>query len=284
MIHGSSLPRDLDLKGLFLLQPRHEIVGPNGEIIDENDENETPRPPPKGKRPITFVTKHSHLRLPPWNAVHRGTLEFNFQTVEPTGLILFSGGSTVQSDFIAVEIYDAILYLVINLRGRVERFPFNGKDRRIDDGKPHYVHIDRNGQELQMTLDSDRRRHIIESSASLELGSTLFAGGVDLKERLPWHVWTGDAAGIALGEDRKYFRGCLWDLKLNGQESVDLESYVQQQGITGIEPECREMPVDCLTDPCHAGPCSERWNGFFCDCSNTNFTGKRCELGLIHFM
>lgn len=285
IIHGSSLPRDLDLKGLFLLRPDHVIVRSIGEVIAESDENETPRPPPKGKQPITFVTKHSHVRLPPWNAGHRGTLEFQFRTVEPTGLILFSGGATRQSDFIAVEIYDAILYLVVNLRNRVHRFPFNSKDRPIDKGQPHYVQIDRNGQELQMTLDGDRRRHTIDSSANLELGSTFFVGGVDIKERLPWHVWTGDAAGIALGEDRKYFRGCIWDLKMNGQESVDLESYAGLQEITGIERGCREVPVDCVTNPCHDGaPCTERWNGFFCDCSETSFTGKRCELGLIHFM
>lgn len=236
-----------------------------------------PNTQPSGKQPITFVTKHSHLRLPAWNAVYRGTLEFNFRTVEPTGLILFSGSQS-RNDFIAVEIYDAILYLVINLGNKAQRFRFSGV--QIDDGKPHYVRIERDGRDLKLTLDNEERQDTIDGTdTSLELGAIFFVGGVDRKERLPWHVWTGDAAGIALGEDRKYFRGCIWDLKMNGQESIDLESYVQEQKITGIESGCRDVPVDCETDPCHAGTCTERVNGFFCDCSQTNFTGKRCELG-----
>lgn len=271
------MPGDLDLKGLYLLRPSLTFVRPSGQIITEDDDDEMPKTQPSGKQPITFVTKHSHLRLPAWTAVQRGTLEFNFRTVEPTGLILFSG-SQGRSDFIAVEIYDAILYLVINLGGNVQRFPFSGL--QIDKGTPHYARIERDGRNLKLTLDNEERPHTINGTdTSLELGAMFFVGGVDHKERLPWHVWTGDAAGIALGEDRKYFRGCLWDLKMNGQESIDLESYVQQQKITGIEVGCRPVPVDCETDPCHIGSCTERFNGFFCDCSQTNFTGKRCELG-----
>lgn len=287
ILSGNGLPGDLDLKGLSLLRPRHILVDLNGNIISEDDEDErTPPPPHVGLKPVTFITKHSHLRLPQWDAAQSGTLEFNFKTAEPNGLILFSGGARGRRDFIAVEVYDGIVFLVLDMGdGVVKRFPFGTTLHRVDDDRPHYIRIDRDHQTLRLTLDSDERRHIITGSdQSLDLGQVLFVGGRDHWDRLPWHVWTGDAAGDAIGEERKFFRGCVWDLKMNGGQPIDLESYAEQQTVTGIEFECRTAPMDCITNPCHNGTCTDRWDGFLCDCSKTGFTGKRCELRTSTFI
>lgn len=276
----------MDLKGLSLLRPGHILVDMSGNIAVEDDEDERPSPPPVGgRRPVTFITKHSHLRLPSWDAVQSGTLEVNFKTAEPHGLMLFNGGATGRRDFIAVEVYDGLVFLVLNMGDGVQRFPFGTTYHKIDDDQPHYIRIDRNHRDLRLTLDNDERRHSISGSdLNLDLGHYLFVGGRDHRDRLPWHVWTGDAAGDAIGEERKFFRGCVWDLKLNGGEPVDLESYVETQIVTGTEYDCRTAPTDCETNPCHNGTCTNRWDGFVCDCSKTGLTGKRCELRTSAFI
>lgn len=285
ILSGNGLPGTLDLKGLSLLRPRHILVDLNGNVVVEDDEDERPSPRPPGRKPVTFITKHAHLRLPHWDAAHSGTLEFNFQTAEPNGLILFSGGAGERKDFIAVELYDGLVFLIMDMGNGVQRFPFGTINHKVDDDQPHYVRIDRDQRNLRLTLDSDERRHPIHGSDfSLDLGQVLYFGGMDHRARLPWHVWTGDAAGDAIGEDRKFFRGCLWDFKMNGGEPIDLEAYAEQQSVTGVEFECKAAPTDCATNPCYNGTCTNRWDRYVCDCSKTHFTGKRCELRTSAFV
>ena len=44
-----------------------------------------------------------------------GSIDFKMRTVEPHGLLLFNGGRPGGADFFAVEMYDGILYAVLNL-------------------------------------------------------------------------------------------------------------------------------------------------------------------------
>ena len=109
---------------------------------------------------------------------------------------------------------------------------------------------------------------------TLELISPLFIGGLDANVEaifLPPVLWS---AGFKRG-----FVGCLRDLVINGQ-SLDVADYAKNQDSGSIRSSCHIMPPKCGEKPCmHGGKCTEGWNRFICDCSETSFTGPTCGRG-----
>lgn len=255
----------MDLINLYLTQPRPNYIFVDGQVIVREPDEPTTAPAPQ---PITFTTGQSYVRLNRWDATRSGSIEFHFKTFDPNGLILFNGG---QPDSFSVELFDGQPYVNLDLGGGVYKYPFETRSGLVNDGQPHHILINRRGRTLRLALDGDERIHtIVGGDDDLDLGSHLYIGAVDSPSQLPWHVWS---------RDRKYFRGCFWGLRINDGEVVDIESYVRNQVMPGIEPGCLSTPPQCPSRPCVNGVCLERFDGFHCDCSATPFTGDHCEKG-----
>ena len=109
---------------------------------------------------------------------------------------------------------------------------------------------------------------------TLDLISPLYVGGLEAAVEaifLPPVLWS---AALKRG-----FVGCLRDLVINGQ-SLDVADYAKNQDSGSIRSSCHIMPPKCGEKPCmHGGKCSEGWNRFICDCSETSFTGPTCGRG-----
>jgi hypothetical protein len=97
VMSGENYPSDLNLLDLVLVKPRPHYVfihGDDRQLVVEPDRPE----------PVTFTGRDdSYFRLPIDGTI--SSLEFNFQTVEPSGLLLYAD-NPVTGDVIAVEIYD----------------------------------------------------------------------------------------------------------------------------------------------------------------------------------
>lgn len=63
------------------------------------------------------------------------------RTVEPNGLILNTLGRRGSNDFAAVEMYDGILYVVINVGDGVHHI--QASETQLNDGQPHAVSLSR---------------------------------------------------------------------------------------------------------------------------------------------
>jgi hypothetical protein len=51
-----------------------------------------------------------------------------------------------------------------------------------------------------------------------------------------------------------------------------------------IRSSCHKMPDQCHDRPCmHGGNCTEGWNRYVCDCSQTGFSGPACGNGEFEF-
>ena len=86
---------------------------------------------------------------------------------------MYSGGRLGQRDFFAVELFDAVPYLVVDFGDRVHRFTL-GRDaaRRVSDGSSHHVKVERSNKTLMLYLDGDEKsENIISSFTSLDLGN-----------------------------------------------------------------------------------------------------------------
>ena len=206
--------------------------------------------------------------MPAWDVRYAGKVSFTLRTVEPHGLIMYSGGNPYLHDFIALELIDGIVSVVINTGGDTHRVSF---PKIVNDGKPHDVSFEKKGKNLKLGVDSKTLEYVLpDGDSDLDLNSFLFLGGFDFPDRLPWHLWT---------KNPRFFVGCIDNFRLNGGDVVDLMKFARSQNVGGIVPGCARMPQQCPTVPCAHGSCSDHWDGYFCDCSETFYTGKQCQDG-----
>ena len=120
----------IDLVGIYNTEPRPEYVVINGPLSWPPDGIST-------STGITFTRPDTYVKLPPWRARNSGTLSFSFRTTEPHGLMMYNGGRPGTSDFVAIEMYDGILYFVIDVGSGVKRYRFSND--QLNDGQPHEV-------------------------------------------------------------------------------------------------------------------------------------------------
>ncbi|CAH1365278.1 unnamed protein product [Tenebrio molitor] len=221
--------------------------------------------------PITFTTRDSHLILPPWNAKKSGNISFKFRTNEANGLILFNGGiRPPRVDLFAIEIYNGHIYVHLDLGSGHSKQ--RGSRRRIDDGSWHEVTFRRTARDARITVDGFHTDFkTTEGSTSLELDGNMYVGGLGppfSEIPIPAGLWT---AVLQQG-----FVGCFKDLIMNN-EAVDVASYAREQDSGSIRTLCHIQPQQCPSQPClNGGTCTEGWNRFVCDCTNTMFTGPTC--------
>ncbi|XP_056637002.1 neurexin-1 isoform X2 [Diorhabda sublineata] len=221
--------------------------------------------------PVTFTTKESHLILPPWNAKKSGNISFKFRTNEANGLILFNGGiRPPRVDLFAIEIYNGHIYVHIDLGSGPSKQ--RGSRRRIDDGNWHEFTFRRTGRDSRITVDGLHTDFkTLEGSSSLELDGNMYVGGLGppfSEIPIPAGLWT---AVLQQG-----FVGCFKDLIMNN-EPVDVASFAREQDSGSIRTLCHTQPEQCPSQPClNGGTCTEGWNRFICDCTNTLFSGPTC--------
>jgi len=76
---------------------------------------------------------------------------------------------------------------------------------------------------------------------------------------------------------------CVWGMKVNDGELLDLPSYAVEQEMSGVELGCKMKPLACSHVPClNSAPCVDRWTGYQCMCAETPYIGKTCELREIY--
>lgn len=231
-------------------------------------------------QPVTYTTPESFVALPRWDVKkNNGTISFQFRTTEPNGLVMYNSGTYGSSnfDFFAMEIIDSYFYIVMDLgTGSIK---YKASLKKVDDGAPHTVHFQYSGKTGFIRIDADETEYQTPGlGRQLDLEDMLFIGGVDFERynsyRLPKELWSGIL--------KHGFVGCIQDMAING-EKVDLMTVARKQMQRDIKSDCKRSEPHCVSQPCmHGGSCSEGWNRYVCDCTNTSYRGKNCENGKYH--
>jgi hypothetical protein len=270
VLTGDNLPTEIDLLDMVLVRPRPHYVTVDGEVVVVE---------PQQPEPITFTTGETYVALS-LNGTLR-SLELYFRTVESDGLLLHAAHPTT-GDALDVEMFDGQLYVVVVVRRRpAKKYLLEAAEStsgRVDDGLPHRVRIDfGRGGLIRLRLDDseERTERITGVEGSIDLGADLYIGGIGDAVNLPWQVWSRGNGG-------KFYRGCMWGLRINGGQVIGLGRIIGRR--RGIDIGCQSMPSGCLatdrTAVCLNGaPCQQVWSGAVCDCSETAFTGKTCNQG-----
>lgn len=260
---------NLDL--IELAYEDHKLITAFGGIVYDKCEEVI------DSQPVTFTTPESFVALPRWDLSKKtGTIEFQFRTTEPNGLLMYNSGLYGQNnfDFFAMEVIDGDFYLVMNLgTGSIKEKVSRG---HVDDGMPHTVYFQYRGKSGLIRVDSHEVEYLTPGlGISLDLEDLLFIGGLNFERyntyRLPKEVWTGVL--------KAGFVGCIQDLVINN-EMIDLMTVARKQNQRDIRAECRKGEDQCASQPClQRGKCTEGWNRYICDCSSTAYRGKNCEHG-----
>ncbi|PIC26934.1 hypothetical protein B9Z55_019354 [Caenorhabditis nigoni] len=222
---------------------------------------------------LSFSDTSSYLTLPRWNSLSSGSLSFHFRTTSPDGLILYHGVMQHNAtDYVAFELIDSHLFLIINLGSGVVRLQTTAM--KVSDGEWHHVQLDRLSRTGSVIVDAIKIDFSTPGvSANLIIDDPIFIGNVPNNSIVyPPSVWS-----ITL---QKGYTGCIKNIRLNGV-SAKIAQQFESTNTTGIELGCalsNELDI-CEPNPCqNFGRCSRNLNSFECDCSNTNFEGKRCEI------
>ena len=133
-----------------------------------------------------------------------GGFSFRFRTLEPRGILAIARGSAQSVNFMAIEMFDGILYFVYDFGTFSSRKMFS--DQRLDDGEWHEVAVQVDGNQLLLTLDGKQFPTTLPASEILKLFFyRLYIGGYDDMANAPWPLYS-----------RTGYRGCLESLKVNG--------------------------------------------------------------------
>uniref|UniRef100_A0A672JUY4 Contactin associated protein like 3 n=1 Tax=Salarias fasciatus TaxID=181472 RepID=A0A672JUY4_SALFA len=201
-----------------------------------------------------FDKETSYLHFPTFHGELSADISFLFKTTASFGVFLENLGI---KDFIRIELSSSTQVIfsfdVGNgpLEVRVE------SSVPLNDNRWHRVRAERNVKEATLRLDDlpvATQEAPADGHFHLQLNSQLFIGGTASRQ--------------------KGFRGCIRSLQLNGV-TLDLE---ERAKITpGVRPGC---PGHCSSygSLCqNQGRCTERENGFHCDCSLSAFSGVFCQ-------
>lgn len=123
-------------------------------------------------------SQSSYAQFRRWNTALNGTLEFEFRTDQPNGLILYTDdGGTF--DFFEVKLVEGALRLRYNLGGGAQIITAG---RNLSDQRWHQASIRRNGEQTSLTVDhvtvtrTSRGREF--AFGNLSTNSLVYVGGL----------------------------------------------------------------------------------------------------------
>ena len=132
-----------------------------------------------------------------------GSYSFRFRTSEPRGVISIARGAAQSVNFMAIEIFDGILYFVYDFGTFSSRMQLS--DQRMDDGEWHDVRFQVEGNQMLVTVDNKQFPTTLPPTEIARLYFyRLYIGGYDDMKNAPWPLYS-----------RQGYKGCLESFRVN---------------------------------------------------------------------
>ncbi|XP_032699830.1 contactin-associated protein-like 5 isoform X3 [Lontra canadensis] len=220
--------------------------------------------------PITFVnSRSSYLLLPGTPQIDGLSVSFQFRTWNKDGLLL------------STELSEGSGTLLLSLEGGSVRLVIQKMTERtaeiltgssLNDGLWHSVSINARRDRITLSLDNDAASPAQDTTrVQIYSGNSYYFGGC------PDNLTDSQCLNPI-----KAFQGCMRLIFIDNQPK-DLISV--QQGSLGnfsdLHIDLCSIKDRCLPNYCeHGGSCSQSWTTFYCNCSNTGYTGATCHNSL----
>lgn len=123
-------------------------------------------------------TSSSYAQFRKWNVALNGSLEFEFKTQQPNGLLLYTDdGGTY--DFFEIKLVEGALRLRYNLGGGAQIITIG---RELNDGLWHNVSVKRDAKKTALTVDNVSQSRISKGKefyfGNLATNSDVYVGGM----------------------------------------------------------------------------------------------------------
>ncbi|CAO1431878.1 unnamed protein product [Diamesa hyperborea] len=236
-------------------------------------------------------TQNSYAQFRKWYTGLNGTLELEFKTEQPNGLVLYTDdGGTY--DFFELKLVEGALRLRYNLGGGAQIITV-GRD--LHDGHWHKVQVLRNDEHSTLTVDGVSQSKVSRGKefqfGKFTTNSDIFVGGMP-------NWYNAKLALLALPsvifEPR--FRGSVRNLVYTDQPGIlpRRQEMRQPRDVKCGDSPCdhADLPKEKVTrglrnnvtdacerhDPCqHGGICISTDSGPLCECRNVEYEGTYCE-------
>ncbi|XP_051004143.1 contactin-associated protein like 5-1-like [Acomys russatus] len=217
--------------------------------------------------PITFVnSRRSYLLLRGNPQIDGLSVSFQFRTWNKDGLLLSTELSEGSGTLLLI-LEGGTLRLLIKKVARHRTDILTGS--ALNDGLWHSVSINARRNRVTLTLDNDAASPASETSwLQIYSGNSYYFGGCPDNHT--------DSQCL---NPTKAFQGCMRLIFIDNQPK-DLISV--QQGSLGnfsdLHIDLCSIKDRCLPNYCeHGGHCAQSWSTFYCNCSDTGYTGATCH-------
>lgn len=189
---------------------------------------------------------------------------FRFRTHINEGLILSRSAIKVK---LHLHLYaGSLLYNVTAPNGSRTSISLGSN---LHDGEWHRVNASIIGPQVSFQLDGKRMTKTLNNSQHLMLDFAnksrlkIFLGGFEGDKILPGFI------------------GCLLNLQIDSQKITLKNLKASEKTNDNLKDTCR-LRNRCEPNQCeNGGRCSQDWKNYYCDCENTKFEGKRCEIPIF---
>ncbi|KAK2138445.1 hypothetical protein NP493_7741g00002 [Ridgeia piscesae] len=243
---------------------KHDLISVHGKVLFNRCEDL------RSSQPITFMTENAVISVP--GVRDLGSIQFQFRTNEPNGLLLYGVGIDGNNGIFIIEILDGFIYFVLDLGSGLTKV--KALTGPVNDSSLHFVTLEHNSGAGVFTVDR-KPQHYNISALKLTLKGELYVGGISDNRKV------SDA--IKYSRLNRGYVGCMLHLVVDGG-NVDLAALAMEQRQEGVGRYCRSSTPHCMSQPCHhRGVCQEGWNRYTCSCVNTNYTGDTCREGMSKY-
>ncbi|XP_053634278.1 chondroitin sulfate proteoglycan 4 [Cherax quadricarinatus] len=204
---------------------------------------------------ISFIRPGAYVAFQDSYPRTGGSIKTEIKTQSQHALLLYNTGPPSRSDFIALEIYDGHLRLILDKGNGAVGL---NSSIYISDGVWHKLEAHFQPSYMELSVDDhieDQPTHVGENKF-FDLSGYLFVGGVEVNKQA-----RAVSQGVRNGD--KSLEGCIQNLSV-GERSLSIRD---AQVTQGIKAEC-QWAYPCLKNPCVDGSrcIQEGTDGFKCEC------------------
>ncbi|XP_026998975.2 chondroitin sulfate proteoglycan 4-like [Tachysurus fulvidraco] len=188
---------------------------------------------------ISFFSSKAYLSLPVWEVPQEGMFECEFYTLDEDGLLLYS--SAGKGDYVALEIRHKRLVAVVRIDGSKTAL---SSITAVREENWHLVRLYVSSRALQLTLGEEiLNSSFAAKSRSVQMNGPLFLGGVDASTISEVHR-NGLLSVVSKHIGGGSFKGCLRNIRVNGQNMGLANAMVTKDVSVGCEPVKHVQPIN----------------------------------------
>jgi hypothetical protein len=270
LTYTSNIIDKLDLINQMALQDVSVLTDKNVVFIPQNNKQDQLA---SKFEPVSLKETNSFVLLDRLDFGQSSRISFSFKTNERYGLLgLLSPNPTGTNNFLAIELTDGVVSLLVNTGKKAQRFECNPD--KLNDNKWHNIRLSRerlaDGLESTMTLSCDNRFTRFKASDESISGQFIIGNASNFHVNLPWQLWQSKSPA---------FLGCIKDFIVSGVQQ-DLYQRVTKLSRDTLIRGCQDQILYCTkSSSCqNMGTCVEGFSRTFCNCDSTSFHGQNCEL------